>query len=147
MTALAAAEGPESYDPAELIRAAVDALATDPELLARERSRRRRVFVDEYQDVDPAQEELLRMLAYGADELVAVGDPDQSIYAFRGSDPHAIRRFADVFAPADGTPVPRVALDTSRRSGAVLLGFSRRIAVRLPGPAAHRALRPAPGTP
>ena len=147
VTALAAAEGPESYDPAELIRAAVDALATDPELLARERSRRRRVFVDEYQDVDPAQEELLRMLAYGADELVAVGDPDQSIYAFRGSDPHAIRRFADVFAPADGTPVPRVALDTSRRSGAVLLAVSRRIAARLPGPAAHRTLRPAPGTP
>src|SRR5918994_1889769 len=126
VTTLATAEGPESYDPAELIRAAVDALATDPELLARERSRRRRVFVDEYQDVDPAQEELLRMLASGADELVAVGDPDQSIYAFRGSDPAAIRRFGDVFAAADGTRVPTVALDTSRRCGAVLLAVGRR---------------------
>ena len=87
VTALSAGDGPEAYDPAELIRAALDALSTDPELLARERARRRQVFVDEYQDVDPAQEELLRMLAAGADELVAVGDPDQSIYAFRGSDP------------------------------------------------------------
>ena len=42
------------------------------------------------------------MLASGADELVAVGDPDQSIYAFRGSDPAAIRRFGEVFAPATG---------------------------------------------
>jgi superfamily I DNA/RNA helicase/RecB family exonuclease len=147
VTALAAAEGPEAYDPAELIRAALDALATDPELLARERARRRRVFVDEYQDVDPAQEELLRMLAAGADELVAVGDPDQSIYAFRGSDPYAIRRFRDVFAPASGEPVPVVALGASRRSGEVLLRYSRRVAARLPGPAAHRDLRPVQGAP
>jgi superfamily I DNA/RNA helicase len=146
VTALAAAGGPESYDPAELIRAAVEALASDPDLLARERERRRHVFVDEYQDVDPAQEELLRMLAYGAEGLVAVGDPDQSIYAFRGSDPHAIRRFPDVFAPPGGE-VPVVALGTSRRSGATLLAFSRRVATRLPGPAAHRALEPVRGTP
>lgn len=147
VTTLATGDGPEAYDPAELIRAALDALATDPELLARERARRRRVFVDEYQDLDPAQEELLRMLAGGADELVAVGDPDQSIYAFRGSDPYAIRRFGDVFAPADGSAVPVVALGVSRRSGATLLAHTRRVAARLPGPAAHRELHPAPGTP
>jgi superfamily I DNA/RNA helicase/RecB family exonuclease len=147
VTALSAGDGPEAYDPAELIRAALDALANDPELLARERARRRRVFVDEYQDVDPAQEELLRMLAAGADELVAVGDPDQSIYAFRGSDPYAIRRFPDVFAPASGAPVPMVALGASRRSGEVLLRHTRRVAARLPGPAAHRDLRPVRGTP
>ncbi|HST67941.1 MAG TPA: UvrD-helicase domain-containing protein, partial [Mycobacteriales bacterium] len=147
VTTLSTGDGPEAYDPAELIRAAVDALATDPDLLARERARRRRVFVDEYQDVDPAQEELLRMLAAGADELVAVGDPDQSIYAFRGSDPYAIRRFPDVFAPASGAEVPVVALGASRRSGSVLLQYTRRVAARLPGPAAHRALQPVPGTP
>jgi superfamily I DNA/RNA helicase/RecB family exonuclease len=147
VTALSAGDGPEAYDPAELIRAALDALSTDPQLLARERARRRHVFVDEYQDVDPAQEELLRMLAAGADELVAVGDPDQSIYAFRGSDPQAIRRFPDVFAPASGRPVPVVALGSSRRSGATLLEYSRRVAARLPGPAAHRDLRPVRGTP
>lgn len=147
VTALSAGDGPEAYDPAELIRAALDALVTDPELLARERGRRRRVFVDEYQDLDPAQEELLRMLAGGADELVAVGDPDQSIYAFRGSDPYAIRRFPDVFAPASGAPVPVVALGVSRRSGTALLECTRRVAARLPGPNAHRALRPVPGMP
>ncbi|HZB47764.1 MAG TPA: ATP-dependent helicase, partial [Mycobacteriales bacterium] len=151
VTALSAVEGgAEAYDPAELIRAAVDVLTEDPELLARERSRRRHVFVDEYQDVDPAQEELLRMLASGAEELVAVGDPDQSIYAFRGSDPSAIRRFGEVFAPADGSEVPIVALDSCRRSGEVLLAHSRRVAARLPagaGSVAHRRLTAARGTP
>ncbi|HST65055.1 MAG TPA: ATP-dependent DNA helicase, partial [Mycobacteriales bacterium] len=78
---------------------------------------------------------------------VAVGDPDQSIYAFRGSDPYPIRRFPDVFAPASGRPVPVVALGASRRSGATLLEYSRRVAARLPGPARHRDLRPVRGTP
>ena len=147
VTALASGDGPEAYDPAELIRAAVAALEDDPELLAKERARRRHVFVDEYQDLDPAQEELLRLIGTGATELVAVGDPDQSIYAFRGSDPYAIRRFPDVFAPASGAPVPTVALGTSRRSGVTLLQYTRRVAMRLPGPVAHRTLTPERGTP
>ena len=50
---------PGAYDPAELIQAALGALHADPALLAAERARRRRIFVDEYQDTDPAQIELL----------------------------------------------------------------------------------------
>jgi superfamily I DNA/RNA helicase len=76
VTALAGGEV-AAYDPAEMVRAVVDAFAADPALLARERARRRHLFVDEYQDVDPAQEELLRVLGHGAAEVVAVGDPDQ----------------------------------------------------------------------
>ena len=44
------------YDTAELIRATVAQLKRDPGLLAAERHRRVHVFVDEYQDTDPAQE-------------------------------------------------------------------------------------------
>ncbi len=44
------------------------------------------VLVDEYQDTDPAQEALLHALAGDGRELIVVGDPDQSIYAFRGAD-------------------------------------------------------------
>ena len=75
-----------ALDQAELTRAALGLLADDT-LLAAEQSRVRRVFVDEYQDVDPAQARLIELLASGAEELVVFGDPDQSIYAFRGSDP------------------------------------------------------------
>ncbi len=138
---------PGAWDPAELIQAATDALLADPELLARERARRRRIFVDEYQDTDPAQAELLSLLADGADELVVVGDPDQSIYAFRGADTSAIRDVPQRFGGRSGE-VPAVALTTSRRSGAALLAASRRVASRLPGaPIAHRRVGAAPGVP
>ncbi len=133
---------PGAWDPAELIRAATDALQTDPELLGRERAQRRRILVDEYQDTDPAQADLLALLAPGAYELIVVGDPDQSIYAFRGADPGAIRDFAHRYGD-----VPVVALTTCRRSGVALLRASREIARRLPGPAGHRDVQAAPGLP
>jgi superfamily I DNA/RNA helicase/RecB family exonuclease len=122
---------PGAYDPAELIRSALGAFAQDPGLLAAERARRRHVLVDEYQDTDPAQAELLSVLADGADELILVGDPDQSIYAFRGADESAIRDVDERFGR--GAAVPVVALDVCRRSGPVLLAATRRVADRLPG--------------
>jgi superfamily I DNA/RNA helicase len=70
---------PSAYDPAELIRAVVDMWRADPDALAAERAARTAVFVDELQDTDPAQVELLVMLCGGGGDLVAVGDPDQSI--------------------------------------------------------------------
>lgn len=140
---------PESpaYDPAELVRAAVDLLRADPEMLRAERAARSVVFVDEFQDADPAQEELLHLLAGDGRELIAVGDPDQSIYAFRGAEVEVIRRFPERFRHADGTPADVVPLTTSRRAGRELLAASRRITTRLGGPPAHRRLHPAEGTP
>ena len=44
------------------------------------------MFVDEYQDTDPAQERLLQALAGDGRDLVVVGDPDQAIYGFRGAE-------------------------------------------------------------
>ncbi len=136
---------PGGYDPAELIQGALDALHDDPGLLAAERARRRRIFVDEYQDTDPAQAELLQLLAVGADEVVLVGDPDQSIYAFRGADESALRDVDRRFG--DGARIPVLALQVCRRSGPVLLAATRRLAARLPGPAEHRALVPADTAP
>ena len=133
---------PPAYDPAELVRAVVDLLRDDAGLLARERDARAFVVVDEYQDSDPAQEELLSLLAGGGRDVVAVGDPDQSIYAFRGAEVEGIRRFPDRFPTADGSPAPVVALDVSRRSGPVLLAATRRVAARMGGPREHRLLIP-----
>ncbi len=133
---------PGAYDPAELIQSALGTLRNDPALLGAERGRRRRIFVDEYQDTDPSQAELLSLLADGADELVIVGDPDQSIYAFRGADASAMRDAGGRF----GDP-PVVALTTCRRSGPALLAASRRVAGLLPGPAVQRRLTAAPNLP
>ncbi|HLI40385.1 MAG TPA: ATP-dependent helicase, partial [Streptosporangiaceae bacterium] len=134
-----------AYDYAEIVRIAAA-------LLGREETRRRErgaydvVLVDEYQDSDPAQESLLLALAGDGRELIAVGDPDQSIYAFRGADVRALTEFPQRFRTAAGDPAPVVALRTCRRSGPVLLAASRRVARRLPAAGAgsgHRELRPA----
>ncbi|MEV1084944.1 ATP-dependent DNA helicase [Streptomyces sp. NPDC050211] len=135
-------------DYAELVHRAV-LLARRPEVAARLADRYDAVFVDEYQDTDPAQVRLLHALAGGGRTLVAFGDPDQSIYAFRGADVNGILEFPDAFPRADGRPAPVEVLRTSRRSGADLLGATRLLTQRMPLtrlPAdkvrAHRELTP-----
>lgn len=53
----------------------------------------RHLMVDEYQDVNPCQEELIRLLHQRSDTLFVVGDDDQSIYAWRGADVSNILEF------------------------------------------------------
>ncbi|MGY5882797.1 ATP-dependent helicase [Modestobacter lacusdianchii] len=137
--------GASGYDPAELVRTAIDELRDDDELLRTERERAGWLFVDEYQDTDPAQVELVELLAGGGGDLVAVGDPDQAIYAFRGAEPRGIIDFPTRFRQRDGRPAPRLSLGVCRRSGAELLTVSRRVAEGLPGPWEHRRLVPGEG--
>ncbi|MEV2213130.1 ATP-dependent DNA helicase [Streptomyces sp. NPDC050997] len=135
-------------DYAELVHRAV-LLARRPEVAVRLAAQYDAVFVDEYQDTDPAQVRLLHALAGGGRTLVAFGDPDQSIYAFRGADVNGILEFPRDFPRADGRPAPVEVLRTSRRSGADLLTATRRLTQRMPLtrlPAdkvrAHRELTP-----
>jgi DNA helicase-2/ATP-dependent DNA helicase PcrA len=55
------------------------------------------VLVDEFQDTNPAQLRMVQLLVADHNNLVVVGDDDQSIYSWRGADPANILRFADVF--------------------------------------------------
>ncbi|MCG8460213.1 MAG: UvrD-helicase domain-containing protein, partial [Holophagales bacterium] len=77
----------------DLIAWPVELLDARPDLVASERRRYRRISVDEYQDVDPLQYRLLRHLAPADGNLCAIGDPDQSIYAFRGAEVGFFLRF------------------------------------------------------
>ncbi|MDZ5621166.1 ATP-dependent DNA helicase [Nocardioides sp. HM23] len=86
------------------------------------------VFVDEYQDTDPSQVALLEAIAGDGRDLVAVGDPDQSIYGFRGADVRGILEFPRQFPTAAGEEAPVHALGTTRRFGSRLLRASRSIA-------------------
>ncbi|MFI6400790.1 ATP-dependent helicase [Streptomyces sp. NPDC050548] len=135
-------------DYAELVHRAV-LLAHRPEAAERLAAQYDAVFVDEYQDTDPAQVRLLHALAGGGRTLVAFGDPDQSIYTFRGADVNGILDFPSAFPRADGSPAPVEVLRTSRRSGANLLTATRLLTQRMPLtrlPAqkvrAHRELSP-----
>ncbi|MEY2230906.1 ATP-dependent helicase [Streptomyces sp. BF23-19] len=102
------------------------------------------IFVDEYQDTDASQLRLLRALTGPGGTLVAFGDPDQSIYAFRGADINNVLDFESAF------PGARVeALTVGRRSGAALLVATRLLTTRMPVPRlpadavrAHRNLTP-----
>ena len=96
------------------------------------RARIRHVFVDEYQDTDPSQVALLRALAGDGRDLTVVGDPHQSIYAFRGADVRGILDFPAAFPQTDGRPADVAVLRTTRRFGAHLLLASQRVASRLP---------------
>ncbi|WP_172386498.1 UvrD-helicase domain-containing protein [Streptomyces sp. MNP-20] len=120
-------------DYAELVHRAV-LLAHRPEVARALVAQYDAVFVDEYQDTDPSQVRLLHALAGGGRDLVAFGDPDQSIYTFRGADVNGILRFPSDFPRADGTPAPVEVLTTSRRSGAGLLAATRLLARRMPLP-------------
>ncbi|MGS2613524.1 ATP-dependent helicase [Micromonospora sp. LZ34] len=136
--------GSIAYDPAELVRAATGMLLDDEELLAAERRRLAYVYVDELADTDPAQLDLLAVVAGGGKPLVAFADPDSSTYAFRGADPAGVTTFPHRFRTASGAPAAQVMLTTSYRAGPRLLAASARLARRLRGPAAHRRLRPLP---
>ncbi|MEW2489936.1 ATP-dependent DNA helicase [Streptomyces sp. NPDC048411] len=127
-------------DYAELVHRAV-LLAERPEVSAVLAGAYDAVFVDEYQDTDPAQVRLLHALAGnrgrapgagGGRDLIAFGDPDQSIYTFRGADVNGILDFPETFRRADGGPAPVGVLTTSRRSGAQLLAATRLLTRRMP---------------
>ncbi|MEU3185299.1 ATP-dependent DNA helicase [Streptomyces sp. NPDC006923] len=118
-------------DYAELVHRAV-LLAGRPEVATRLTERYDAVFVDEYQDTDPAQVRLLRALAGEGRTLVAFGDPDQSIYAFRGADVNGILDFPSAFPRSDGRPAPVAVLATARRSGGRLLAATRLLTRRMP---------------
>ncbi|MBV9291264.1 MAG: ATP-dependent helicase, partial [Frankiales bacterium] len=90
------------------------------------------VYVDEYQDTDPSQERLLRKVAGDGRLLVAVGDPDQSIYAFRGADVDNILEFPRRFRTRSGDEAPVISLGVCRRMSAELLAPSRELARRIP---------------
>ncbi|MER7341902.1 ATP-dependent DNA helicase [Streptomyces sp. NPDC000075] len=130
-----------SLDYAELVHRAVLLAEETPSLS----SSYDVIYVDEYQDTDASQLRLLRALNGPAGTLVAFGDPDQSIYAFRGADINNTLDFETSF------PGARVrALTTGRRSGANLLAATRLLTTRMPVPRlpaaavrAHRDLAPA----
>jgi uncharacterized protein (TIGR00375 family) len=103
----------------ELVTLPVALLSASPALAAEYRARWKWVFVDEYQDVDPTQYALLRLLCPPDGNLCAIGDPDQAIYSFRGAEVSFFLRFA-----ADFTEARMVRLTRNYRSSAPILAVA-----------------------
>jgi len=122
-----------------LIELPAGLLRDGPELAGRLRGRWPRISVDEYQDIDAAQYELLRLLAGNGSGLTAIGDPDQAIYGFRGADVGFFLRFA---ADYPGTTTLHLTRNY-RASGTIVAGALQAIApaTLVPG-RTLRAVRP-----
>ena len=93
----AALQSAGAVDFDDLVARAIGLLEDHPDVLARARARSAHLLVDEYQDVNASQYRFVRLLAgsNGTANLCVVGDPDQAIYGFRGSDPSYFARFAE----------------------------------------------------
>jgi len=89
----------------DILMLTVDVLERFPEALERWQKAFRYVLVDEYQDTNHAQYRLLQLLAAKHQNLFAVGDPDQSIYAFRGADIRNIMEFERDFPGTKTIPL------------------------------------------
>ncbi|SFE59140.1 ATP-dependent helicase [Thermophagus xiamenensis] len=70
----------------------------NPEALQYHRKRVRAIAIDEFQDINAIQYEFIRLLGKDCN-ILAIGDPDQSIYGFRGSDVRLFFRFQNEFKP------------------------------------------------
>jgi DNA helicase-2/ATP-dependent DNA helicase PcrA len=84
----------------DLIAKTIELLETDVEVRTRYQNKFRYILVDEYQDVNFAQYRLCAILAGEHKNLTVVGDDDQSIYSWRGSDYKNILRFEQDFPGA-----------------------------------------------
>ncbi|EUA89542.1 uvrD/REP helicase N-terminal domain protein [Mycobacterium ulcerans str. Harvey] len=116
---------------AELVGSALEAFASDPELLAAERARLRFLLVDDAQQLDPQAARLVEVLAAGAEFALIAGDPNQAVFGFRGGEPAGL-----LGGPLDGGPA--VTLTMSHRCAPAVARAVSGIARRLPGGSAGR---------
>jgi ATP-dependent exoDNAse (exonuclease V) beta subunit len=117
-----------------------DLLRDDLGVRARVKARFARIFVDEYQDTSPVQEQILALLAEDPERheplvptaplsairlppgrLFVVGDPKQSIYGFRGADAAVFARATEAVVARGGRVLP---LGVSRRASAPICGLA-----------------------
>ncbi len=84
----------------DLILRTIRLLEEDPVLLETYRERFTHILVDEYQDINPPQSRLIRLLVGNNGGLFAIGDPDQSIYNFRGANLRGFLEFREHYPDA-----------------------------------------------
>ncbi|WP_404388278.1 ATP-dependent helicase [Humibacillus xanthopallidus] len=134
----------ESLDFADQMAIAARLTRSIPAVGEIERQRFRAVLLDEFQDTSEAQLELLRSLFHHPGvALTAVGDPNQSIYGWRGASATTLLRFPAEFAGEEG-PADVLPLSTSWRNDSLILDAAN--AVSAPLATAHvQPLRPRPG--
>jgi DNA helicase-2/ATP-dependent DNA helicase PcrA len=119
----AALKNNRAVDFDDLIRTPIDILERNPP--APFVSKFTHIMIDEYQDINPAQYRLLRLLSRTADSICAIGDADQAIYGFRGADSSSFLSFSSDFNNA-----ATVTLTENYRSSGSILSASHSVISR-----------------
>ena len=114
----------------DLVVRAVHLLEESPAALAAAQRRCQHLLVDEYQDINRSQYQLVRLLApkEGLGSLCVVGDPDQAIYSFRGSDPSYFARFTEDYPVSQAITLAR-----NYRSTASVVHLAQAVIDKAPG--------------
>ncbi|MFO7838489.1 MAG: UvrD-helicase domain-containing protein [Desulfosalsimonadaceae bacterium] len=115
-------EAQQLYDYEDLIFHTVGVLESDQSVRDTYRSRFPYVFVDEYQDLNYGQYLIIRALSPPDGNICVIGDPDQSIYGFRGSDVKYFREFARDFPGAQ-----QIRLHRNYRSAETILEAAHQV--------------------
>lgn len=106
---------------------ALDSLRTNGELRQKVSAQLRYLIVDEYQDINPLQEQLIRELHSLSGNICVVGDDDQTIYQWRGSDVENIKTFQNRYNHVD-----TVSLNINFRSSRAVVEAARQFIELLP---------------
>jgi DNA helicase-2/ATP-dependent DNA helicase PcrA len=125
-----------AIDYADQVAYAARIAVASAEVARRERSRWKIVLLDEYQDTSVGQLRMLEALFGGetGHPVLAVGDPRQSIYGWRGASAGTIERFARTFPGLPGAPAQRLTLATSWRNDDAVLAVANAVSGMLPPP-------------
>ena len=107
----------KAYDFDDLIHIPIEILELDAETRVKYQERFQHIMVDEYQDINPAQAHLLKLLTGTINTICAVGDPDQAIYGFRGAEIQNILNFQKDFPGA----ATLMLTENYRSTGSILL--------------------------
>ncbi len=122
-----------AFDLADLVAIPIALFKDNPAILEEYRRRYRWILVDEFQDINAAQYDFLMLMAGGGNpNLFMIGDPDQAIYGFRGSDARYLSRFMEDYP---GTRMLRLdrsfrCPDPVMRAAAQVLGREKPVAGR-----------------
>ncbi len=117
----------QAFDFDDLILQPIKLFQSYPGILKKYQNKYRWISIDEYQDINFAQYKILRLLTSPETNLCAIGDPDQAIYGFRGSDRRFFLQFEQDFS---GCKVIR--LEKNYRSVSTILDASSQVISKNP---------------
>ncbi|MGM9987279.1 MAG: competence protein CoiA family protein [Bacillaceae bacterium] len=88
------------FDFDDMLLGCYDLFKNQPDILNRYQNRFRYFLIDEFQDINNVQYKIIQMMSKNSNNICVVGDDDQAVYSFRGSNPSFILEFKEQYPDA-----------------------------------------------